>query len=33
PVERHYRNVLCGRVHTPQNDSAWQAAGKQAFQL
>jgi alkylation response protein AidB-like acyl-CoA dehydrogenase len=33
PLERHYRNVLCGRVHTPQNDSAWQAAGKQAFQL
>ena len=32
PLERHYRNVLCGRVHTPQNDSAWQAAGKQAFQ-
>lgn len=33
PLERHYRNVLCGRVHTPQSDSAWQAAGKQAFQL
>lgn len=32
PLERHYRNVLCGRVHTPQNDSAWQAAGKHAFQ-
>ncbi len=27
PLERHYRNVLCGRVHTPQSDSAagsWQ---------
>lgn len=22
PLERHYRNVLCGRVHTPQSDSA-----------
>ncbi len=27
PLERHYRNVLCGRVHTPQSDSAWLAAG------
>lgn len=32
PLERHYRNVLCGRVHTPQSDSAWLAAGKYAFQ-
>jgi len=31
PLERHYRNVLCGRVHTPQNDSAWINAGKQAL--
>lgn len=31
PLERHYRNVLCGRVHTPQNDSAWLAAGKYVF--
>ena len=31
PLERHYRNVLCGRVHTPQDDSAWQAAGQQLF--
>ncbi|VAS24654.1 butyryl-CoA dehydrogenase [Klebsiella pneumoniae] len=23
PLERHYRNVLCGRVHTPQSDSAY----------
>ena len=28
PLERHYRDVLCGRVHTPQNDSALIAAGK-----
>jgi len=32
PLERHYRNVLCGRVHTPQSDSAWLTAGKHAFQ-
>jgi len=31
-LERHIRNVLCGRVHTPQSDSAWLAAGKHAFQ-
>ncbi|ARU95290.1 acyl-CoA dehydrogenase family protein [Tatumella citrea] len=29
PLERHYRNVLCGRVHTPQRDSAWILAGRQ----
>ena len=28
PLERHYRNVLCGRVHTPQQDSAWLSAGR-----
>ncbi|TCW09854.1 alkylation response protein AidB-like acyl-CoA dehydrogenase [Raoultella sp. BIGb0138] len=32
PLERHYRNVLCGRVHTPQSDSAWLAAGQHALQ-
>lgn len=21
PLERHHRDVLCGRVHTPQDDS------------
>ena len=21
PLERHYRDVLCGRVHTPQDDA------------
>ncbi len=31
PLERHYRNVLCGRVHTPQRDSAWLAAGRQSL--
>ncbi|SDW36393.1 Acyl-CoA dehydrogenase [Pseudomonas kuykendallii] len=31
PLQRHYRNLLCGRVHTPQPDSVWLAAGKAAF--
>ncbi|MNO06445.1 hypothetical protein D3C81_2282130 [compost metagenome] len=28
PVERHYRDVLCSRIHTPQNDSVLVAAGR-----
>ena len=32
PLERHYRNVLCGRVHTPQQDSAWLSAGRQRLE-
>lgn len=28
PLERHYRDVLCSRIHTPQNDSILVAAGK-----
>ncbi|SBW17658.1 acyl-CoA dehydrogenase domain-containing protein [Candidatus Protofrankia californiensis] len=28
PLERHYRNVLCGRVHTPQDDAIHAAAGR-----
>lgn len=32
PLQRHYRNVLCGRVHTPQKDSAWLNAGRQHLQ-
>jgi alkylation response protein AidB-like acyl-CoA dehydrogenase len=32
PLERHYRNVLCSRIHTPQNDSILTAAGKTAFE-
>ncbi len=32
PLERHYRNVLCGRVHTPQSDSAWLATSNFVFQ-
>jgi alkylation response protein AidB-like acyl-CoA dehydrogenase len=31
PLERHYRDVLCSRVHTPQNDSIVGAAGRAAF--
>jgi alkylation response protein AidB-like acyl-CoA dehydrogenase len=31
PLERHHRNVLCSRIHTPQNDSSLTAAGKSAF--
>lgn len=31
PLERHYRDVLCGRVHTPQDDSTRIAAGRSAL--
>ncbi|RMQ45427.1 Acyl-CoA dehydrogenase, short-chain specific [Pseudomonas cichorii] len=31
PLQRHYRNVLCGRVHTPQNDVILQGVGKAVF--
>ncbi|WP_395370956.1 acyl-CoA dehydrogenase family protein [Komagataeibacter diospyri] len=31
PLERHYRNVLCGRVHTPQGDSVLLHAGRKAL--
>jgi alkylation response protein AidB-like acyl-CoA dehydrogenase len=31
PLERHLRDVLCSRVHTPQNDSVLLAAGQDAF--
>ncbi|KJK51707.1 acyl-CoA dehydrogenase [Lentzea aerocolonigenes] len=31
PLERHYRDVLCARVHTPQNDAIVSAAGRVAF--
>ncbi|MGO4326646.1 MULTISPECIES: acyl-CoA dehydrogenase family protein [unclassified Cupriavidus] len=31
PLERHYRNVLCSRIHTPQNDAILAGAGAQAL--
>lgn len=31
PLERHWRDVLCGRIHTPQDDSVWQQAGRRAL--
>lgn len=30
-LERHYRDVLCGRVHTPQDDSTRITAGRAAL--
>lgn len=30
-AERHYRDVLCSRVHTRQDDSIVAAAGRAAF--
>jgi alkylation response protein AidB-like acyl-CoA dehydrogenase len=31
PLQRHYRDVLCGRIHTPQADVVLTGAGKAAF--
>lgn len=33
PLERHLRDVLCGRIHTPQEDSVRLAAGRRALDL
>jgi alkylation response protein AidB-like acyl-CoA dehydrogenase len=33
PLERHYRDVLCGRVHTPQDDATRSAIGRSALGL
>jgi alkylation response protein AidB-like acyl-CoA dehydrogenase len=30
-LQRHYRNVLCSRIHTPQDDVILSAAGKAAL--
>ena len=30
-LQRHYRDVLCGRIHTPQSDVILTGAGKSAF--
>jgi hypothetical protein len=32
PLERHYRDVLCGRVHTPQDDATRISAGRFALE-
>ncbi|WP_237442470.1 acyl-CoA dehydrogenase family protein [Saccharibacter sp. 17.LH.SD] len=32
PLERHYRNVLCGRIHSPQGDTVLETAGRLALQ-
>jgi alkylation response protein AidB-like acyl-CoA dehydrogenase len=31
PLERHYRDVLCSRIHTPQNDAICLFLGKRAL--
>jgi len=31
PIERHYRDVLCSRIHTPQDDTIALSAGKAAL--
>lgn len=31
PLERHYRNVLCGRIHSPQADTVLEKAGFNAL--
>jgi alkylation response protein AidB-like acyl-CoA dehydrogenase len=31
PLERHYRDVLCARVHSPQNDSIFLGGGRLAL--
>ncbi len=33
PLERHYRDVLCSRIHTPQNDIICQSLGKSALKI
>ena len=30
-LQRHYRDVLCGRIHTPQSDVILTGAGKAVF--
>jgi alkylation response protein AidB-like acyl-CoA dehydrogenase len=31
PLERHYRDILCSRIHTPQNDAICQSLGQSAL--
>ena len=32
PLQRHLRDVLCGRIHTPQDDAMLDAAGRAALE-
>lgn len=32
PLERHYRDVLCSRIHTPQDDATLLAAGRRSLE-
>ena len=31
PLERHYRDVLCSRIHTPQDDVVFHGTGRAAL--
>jgi alkylation response protein AidB-like acyl-CoA dehydrogenase len=33
PLERHYRDVLCSRIHTPQDDTVCLSLGKSALNI
>ncbi len=33
PLERHYRDVLCSRIHSPQNDTILVAASTGASEI
>lgn len=33
PLQRHFRNVLCGRIHTPQGDAIFTSVGKLALSV
>ena len=33
PLERHYRDVLCSRIHSPQTDTILTAAGRSALSV
>lgn len=33
PLERHYRDVLCSRIHTPQNDVICQSLGRSVLKV
>jgi alkylation response protein AidB-like acyl-CoA dehydrogenase len=33
PLERHYRDVLCSRIHSPQNDTILVSAGRAGLRI